>query len=312
MKLNIARSIKINKSPNDIYSIVADLSQWNFWSPWIHLEPSAKTLLTGLPHEVGQAQTWEGEVIGSGKMTLQQLTPNKTIDIKLEFLKPWKSLATVSFYLEKTNTNETLVTWKMESSLPFFMFFFKNQMIAFMSSDFDRGLRMLKEFAETGTVLSLSRYLGIKDIKGFQIVAKRSSCTIVDLSKNMSSDFQQMMELMNKNELNKPQIALSLTHKFDMVKGICEYSTAYQYKTNESVKIPPNYYRLEVKDHKAIAVEHLGAYRHLGNPWGMAMSYLRAKKYKARKDVTMYETYITMPQNTAEKDTITQIFIPIK
>lgn len=312
MKINIARSIKINKSPTEIYNIVSDLSQWNHWSPWIHLEPESKTQLSGSARQIGQSQTWEGAVIGSGKMTLQQLTPNQNVEIKLEFFKPWKSLATVYFDLSKTSSDETLVTWKMESSLPFFMFFFKNQMMAYLSSDFDRGLRMLKEFAETGTVLSRSRYLGIKEIKGFQIVAKRSTCAMADLSKGMSADFQQMMELMNKKELNTPQMALSLTHKFDMVKGICEYSAAYQYKTNESVKTPPNYYRLDVGDHKAIAVEHLGAYRHLGNPWGMAMSYLRAKKYKMRKDITMYEMYITMPQNTSEKDTVTQIFIPIK
>jgi len=312
MKLNIARSIKIHKSPADVYNIIADLTQWNSWSPWIHLEPTAKTQLSGTPCVIGQAQTWEGEVIGSGKMTLQQLTPGQSIAIHLEFFKPWKNTTTVYFHLEKTSLDETLVTWKMQCSIPFFMFFFKNQMTAFMVSDFDRGLKMLKEYAETGTVLSRSTYLGVKEVQGFQIVAKRASCDIADLSKVISAEFQKMMELVNKNELTPPQVALSLTHKFDVLKGECEHSTAYQYKLDEHVKVPSGYYLLRVQNHKAIAVEHLGSYRHLGNPWGMAMTYLRGKKFKARKDTTMYEVYVTNPVKTSEKDTITQIFIPIK
>lgn len=312
MKLNIARSIKIHQSPVDVYNIIADLTQWNAWSPWLHLEPTAKTQLSGSPRAIGQSQTWEGEVIGSGKMTLQQLNPGQNIVIHLEFFKPWKNVATVCFELEKRNLEETLVTWKMECSLPFFMFFFKNQMMAFMVSDFDRGLKMLREYAETGTVLSRSTYLGVKEIQGFQIVAKRSNCTIADLSKVMSTEFQKMMELVNKNELNSPQVALSLTHKFHVLKGECEHSTAYQYKLDERVKVPQGYYLLRIKDHKTIAVEHLGSYRHLGNSWGMAMSYLRGKKFKARKDIAMYEVYVTNPQNTSEKDTVTQIFIPIR
>lgn len=312
MKINIARSIKVNKPPINIYNIVSDLSQWNHWSPWIHLEPASKTQLSGTPRQIGHSQTWEGDVIGAGKMTIQHLNPNQRIELKLEFIKPWKNFASVVFQIEKTNSDETLVTWNMQCSIPFFMFFFKNQMIAYMSSDFDRGLKMLKEYAETGTVLSRSVYQGIKEIKGFQIVAKRSACAITDLSKSMSSDFQHMMELMNKKELDAPQIALSLTHKFDLMKGICEYSAAYQYKTNGTVKTPTGFYSLNVADHKAIKVEHFGAYRNLGNPWGMAMSYLRAKKFKPRKDITMYEVYVTMPQNTSEKDTITHIFIPVK
>ena len=44
----------------------------------------------------------------------------------------------VDFYL-KSNENSTEVNWTMDSSLPFFMFWMKNQMVEFIGMDYDRG-----------------------------------------------------------------------------------------------------------------------------------------------------------------------------
>ena len=101
MKLKSEKSIVINKSASEIFDVLSDLNKWNIWSPWIHIEPRSKTNVTGPAKKVGQTQTWEGEVVGSGKMTFTELNEPTNLIIKLEFYKPWKSIAETFFNLKK-------------------------------------------------------------------------------------------------------------------------------------------------------------------------------------------------------------------
>ena len=78
------------------------------------------------------------------------------------------------------------------------------------------------------------------------------------------------------------------------------------------MKAPVSFPILKFVPHKSITVDHTGPHRFLGNPWAMAQSYLRGKKFKASKDVPMYEHYITMPDGRPEKDILTQIYVPVR
>lgn len=312
MKLYVERTITISKPAANVYGIISDLGQWNVWSPWMHSEPTAKTVLSGKAQQVGQNQSWDGEVIGSGKMTIEQLETNQKVHIKLEFFTPWKSVSSVTFSIQSEGADKTKVSWVMNGSIPWFMFFFKNMMVSYMSYDFDRGLGMLKEYAETGTVTSKSIYQGQKSQQSFQVTGITNTCAISDLSKCMQSDYNQMTQMMQKGELTQPKKAMAIYHKFDIPKGVCEYTAAYVYDAEQNVKTPAGFEVKKVSPHKALVVDHYGPYRHLGNPWSMAMSYQRGKKMKLRKDVPMYEIYVTMPDGRPEKDIHTQILMPVK
>jgi predicted transcriptional regulator YdeE len=311
LKLHIARHTTISKPAATVYGIISDLNFWNTWSPWIHCEPTAKTHISG-KQGAGQSQTWEGEVIGSGKMTIAELQDNNLVKMKLEFFKPWKSVADVSFQITETDPNHCNVTWSMDSSLPFFMIFFKKMMTAFMSSDFDRGLKMLREFAETGSVPSHSVYMGQKNQPGFQMIGKKNECKIRELSPSIQADLSTMNELAKNHEFAPPLKVAVLYHKFDIPNDKCAYIAGFYYGAQQSVKVPAGYNHLTYTEHTAIVVDHHGPYRFLGNPWAMSMSYLRGLKLKSLKSVPMYEVYITMPDGRAEKDIHTQIFVPVK
>lgn len=312
MKLHIERSIQISKTPAHVYSIISDFKEWNFWSPWNHCEPTCKTTVTGEAGSNGQVLTWEGEVIGSGRMTSQNLVIGQKVQMNLEFLKPWKSKALVTFTLTENKAGETLVVWSMDSDLPIFMIFFKNTMAAYMRSDFDRGLLMLKEYSEKGTVSSKSTYKGEKNADAFQVVGRKSTCAISDLSSVMQNDYRVMNELMAKGQLQPPAKVTAIYHKFDIPKGICEFTAGFSYPSNHDVKAPASFPVLKFAPHKSIMIDHSGPYRYLDNPWAMAQSYLRARKLKASQDVPMYEHYITMPDGRPEKDILTQIYLPVR
>jgi hypothetical protein len=312
MKLQIERSIKINKPAAHVYGIISDFKEWNFWSPWNHCEPTSKTTVTGEAGAIGQMLSWEGEVIGSGQMTSQNFVSDNIVQINLEFLKPWKSKAKVIFNLTAGKPDETTVSWSMDSELPIFMFFFKNMLAAYMRSDFDRGLLMLKEYSEKGTVSSKSVYKGEKNVEAFQVVGRKSTCAISDLSSVMQNDYRVINEMAAKGQLQPPSKVTAVYHKFDIPKGVCEFTAGFSYPAHQEVKAPATFPVLKFAPHKSIIIDHMGPYRYLNNPWAMANSYLRGKKMKPSKEVPMYEHYITMPDGRPEKDIITQIHMPVR
>lgn len=312
MKLQIQRNISIEKPAQNIFKILADLGQWNVWSPWIHCEPTAKTQKSGSAGEVGQWQTWEGEVIGSGRMTIEELKTNQLMKMKLEFFTPFKNIGHALFEIKEISSQQSQVTWTTQTSLPFFMFPFKNMLAAYMGNDFDRGLKMLKEYAETGAVVSRSIYQGEKDFSGFQVIGKKVTCKIPDMGQDIRAEFNDLEKRLKNGEINPPDAVVTLSHNHDIPKGISTFTAGYVYKPGQNIKVPNGFELTQIPSHKALVVDHYGPYRNIGNPWSMAVSYQRGKKKKLAKKVPMYELYKTMPEGRPEKDIYTQIIMPIK
>ena len=146
-KMHISKSIHIDAPAEKIYSIISNYNDWQPWSPWLITEPEAKVTVK----DDGKSYEWEGKRTGAGNMTILKAEENKILEMDLNFLKPWKSHADVFFYLKEENGG-TKVEWGMDSSLPFFLFFMKKMMVAFVGADYERGLSMLKAYAEKGSV----------------------------------------------------------------------------------------------------------------------------------------------------------------
>lgn len=312
MKLQIVREIEISKSADIIYQIISDIRQWNTWSPWIQCEPTAKTYAEGNARQAGQTQTWDGQVIGSGKMTIDKLEAHNLVMMKLEFFKPFKSVADSKFEIQSQGSNSSKVIWTMNTDLPFFMFFFKNMLTAYMGRDFERGLKLLKEFAETGSVVSNSTYKGEVQLSGFQVLAKKIQCNIADLSKAMPAEFEKLNQMISDGKIPTPKEAVGLTYNFDIQNGVCDVASGFTYKLDQKINIPPGYELSHIPDHSGLLVDFYGPYRNLSNPWAMAVTYQRALKKKVSKKIPMYEVYRVLPNGRAEKDIHTQIIVPLR
>jgi len=150
---NLERSIVINKPVSEVFEVLANFKTWPTWSPWLTQEPACPVTVNNEVASIGHEQSWEGKNIGSGKMHITHIEPNQRIDYDLYFLKPWKSQSQTSFIFEVIN-GQTKVTWTMQSTLPIFMFWMKKMMTALVGSDYVRGLTMLQDLCETGSVPS--------------------------------------------------------------------------------------------------------------------------------------------------------------
>jgi Polyketide cyclase / dehydrase and lipid transport len=148
---HVERSATISAAPEVVYAHVADFNKWGAWSPWSKLDPKMKITYGGTQGTVGASYAWDSAVddVGAGKMTITNVNPNKRIDIKLEFLKPFESTADNGFSFESAG-KETKVTWFIDGKNDFMgkaMSLFMN-MDTMIGDDFVKGLSDMKKVAE--------------------------------------------------------------------------------------------------------------------------------------------------------------------
>lgn len=305
----VERSIQIDAPASLVRETVADFNTWPSWSPWLLMEPDASVTYQGKPGELGHGYDWEGEKVGAGGMILTALDANR-LESKLTFLKPWKSKADIAFSFKSIAENKTRVKWHMDSSLPFFMFFMVNKMKAFISSDYDRGLPMLKDQIELGSIASKITVEGVVDAPSSLYAGKTHKSSMTDIAQPMEAAFSEVYKAVRNADAQINGQPFSLYNEMDLVKQACTYTAAIPLYA--SVELGSGITVSERPACKALKVVHVGAYRHLGNAWSTGMGDMRHLKLKADKSNPPFEVYINDPQDTRDVDLITEIYMPVR
>jgi hypothetical protein len=146
----IARSTTISAPPAEVFAQVNDLHKFQDWSPWAKLDPDLKQTYEGAPTGAGAAYAWEGnKKVGQGRMSITESKENELVNMRLEFFKPFASVATTEFAL-KPEADQTALTWSMSGENNFIAkaFCLFMNMDKMVGGDFERGLAQLKELIE--------------------------------------------------------------------------------------------------------------------------------------------------------------------
>ncbi|REE01774.1 SRPBCC family protein [Marinoscillum furvescens] len=303
-KMNIQRSKLINAPIAQVYDKVADFSHWTAWSPWLLMEPEATVTVS----DDCKSYSWEGQRVGSGEMSITDEAANEWVNIDLTFLKPWKSHAKVRFEL-KPKDDQTEVTWYMDSSLPWFMFWMKKLTEAFIGMDYERGLNLLRDYSEDGEVHSKLEFVGETDYPGCDYVGVTKTCAISDIGAEMSKDFEALGKLTADSEVtNEP---FSVYHKWDMVGQKAKYTAGIPVAKVPD-ELPDGMISGKLPATKIYKLRHTGPYEHLGNAWTTMMNMQRGKAFKHRKGIHPFETYVSDPSNTSPNELVTDVNFAIK
>ncbi len=299
----VRKSIRIAAHVDQVYPLVRDFKTWPTWSPWLIAEPDAKMTYAA----DGRGYTWDGKITGSGEMEIIGGDPPWSIHYRLTFLKPWKSVNKTDFFFAE-HDGGTEVTWTMEGTLPWFMFWMKGMMGGWIGADYERGLKMLKDLAESGAVPSKLEFTGKQAAGGFKYVGVRSSCATAEIGPSMERDMEKLMAWLGKSGAIPLGSPFSITHKWDPVKGLADYTLGLPM----SAAAPEGFVSGEVPVCTAYVVKHTGAYRHLGNAWAAGMMHGRAKVFAADRKVPLFEIYDNDPTVTPETDLVTRVHLPAK
>ncbi len=304
--MNFSRFIWIDSNEAKVWERIIDFHQWAFWSPWSILEPSAKVDIT----EDGTFYKWVGKLLGEGSMKVAGVDNHKRLDIDLNFVKPWKSYAKVILHIRPKNGG-CEVEWEMQSSLPFFLFFMKKMMIAYLGLDFDRGLKMLKELTETGKVNSILEDQGVQLLPTVKYLGVDSVCTLAEIGADTAAKLEIIKKFIRDHSIEVSSDALNLYFKTDMVKDRMTYRAGIVVPNLPS-NLPSPIIGGELKGLNVYTIKHTGKYQHLGNAWAMQSSLERNKVYKRDKKIEGIEFYVNNPATAAEEDLITLVHVPTK
>ena len=307
MKYHVERSTNINTDANTVRPIIENFGRWNDWSPWTIVEPECKVTIDGSPGEVGHVMEWDGKIIGSGKLTLEEKTDTE-LRYNLEFIKPFRSQAKTAFII-KSEGNKTTLTWTLDSSMPFYLFFMVGMMKAWIGMDYDRGLRMLKEIAEKGSVAASTTNAGVTDIPGFSYIGIQRTVSFDEMGTQMQKDFDTLIQEVVVKRNKSAQNWVSLYPRMDMKNARMTYIAAV---SDEQMKeeLPEGFVRGTIPASRALEIKHNGSYDFIGNAWSMGMMYLRAKKMK--QSGIPFEQYWNSPKEVTPEELKTSIYFPLK
>jgi effector-binding domain-containing protein len=306
-KMHIDKSIEIDVPASKVFNIISDFNQWTVWSPWLIMEPEAKVTVS----DDGKSYSWEGDKVGSGEMKITSEETDKRLDIDLTFLKPWKSKAKVWFELKEGAEGKTNLHWLMDSSIPFFLFWMTKSMTAYVGMDYERGLFMLKDYVESGTVPSKLNMEGVNMFGGCSYIGINKACTIEEVGPEMSGDFEKINEWIESNQENIAGIPFSIYHKWDMVNRQVEYTSGVPVK-EAPTELPQDFVSGDIPKTSVYTISHTGTYKHLGNAWSAGYNLIQNKAFKSNKKIHPFEVYETMPGSVPENELVTKIHFPAK
>ncbi len=308
-RYHVYRSTHINAAPARVFAAVADYGTWPTWSPWLCCEPDAKIRVSDNPSAVGSGYSWQGKIVGQGEIEHQQLQPDRLIEDEIRFLKPFRSRARVVFELTPEGDG-TKITWHMYGNLPWFMFWMRPQVEVFIGMDYERGLKMLKEWIETGSVLSQTKIRGVESVGPYQLAGVRKRCSFGDIGASMDGSLAEVMQSLIAGSIPTDGFPVAVYHEMDLHSRHFDYTAGVLLPEGSP---PPGHglISLSLPATKALALEHLGRYENLGNAWSAAFLYARAKKLKQSK-LPAFEIYRNDPQGVSTADLRTDVYLPLR
>jgi uncharacterized protein YndB with AHSA1/START domain len=150
-EFNVTRTATIAAPPEKVFPLVNNLKNWDSWSPWAKLDPSATNNFEGPEEGTGAKMSWAGNAdVGIGLMTITESTPNELVRFELDFKKPMKQTNLAEFTFKADGAN-TVVIWSMSGHKNFIakamgLVFNCERMVG---DQFDQGLASMKTIAET-------------------------------------------------------------------------------------------------------------------------------------------------------------------
>jgi effector-binding domain-containing protein len=308
-RFHVQRSTIIGDTPDNVFEKVADFGTWTTWSPWLCAEPDADVTVTEDTSSVGSVYSWKGDVVGKGEIEHRQLQPGRLIKEEIRFVKPFKSKSDVSFDFEPADGG-TRITWHMKGSMPWFLFWMIPQMEFFIGMDYERGLKMLKEWIETGTILSETTNRGVESVAPLRMVGVRRSCTLKEIGPSMNEAFQEVIAVFCRHGLPTGGAGISIYHKCNLKAGTFDYTSGFIIP-DSTTDIPPELSSWSIPAVRALRVDHVGSYDNVGNAWSTAHQYARYRKLRQSK-VGTFEIHRNDPRDTVPADLKTEIYLPLK
>lgn len=306
----VRRSLEIANNQKTLFNKIRDLKSWSDWSPWLMHEPETTLNFSESPDQEGGWYSWDGKIVGAGKLTHVKFTAEQKIEQRIEFTRPFKSVSKVWWEFESTGENSTLVHWNMSGKMPFLFRFMAKKMPTYISKDYDTGLYLLRGKMETDAEAPLITFHGPQDLPNQTALSIHFAGHLEELKNAMMDGFPKLGKYIDDNDLKATGYPFTIYHKVDLesMHFNCDLAMPIDTETKSSefeIKSFPGgrYYKTTLR----------GSYEFLELAWYQAYAHLQMQKIKPKRKGASLEMYENDPAAVNHtNEIITSIYIPIK
>jgi hypothetical protein len=149
----VERSQTIDAPPTRIYAQIADFHNWTSWSPWEDVDPDLERTYSGAESGTGAVYAWSGNrKAGQGRMEITHAIEPSSVQIDLQFEKPWKARNDTVFSIQPEGSGSRVI-WSMtgKKTLMTKVMGIFTSMEKLLGPDFEKGLARLKAATERPT-----------------------------------------------------------------------------------------------------------------------------------------------------------------
>lgn len=304
----IKRSITIKASAQQIFDKLRDFKTWKDWSPWLLHEPDTALSFSENHDQVNGHYTWDGKIVGAGKLTHVSFEPPHSIKQRIEFTRPFPAQNDVSWKIEEHGDSST-VTWGMQGKLPFLFRFMAPRMSRIVGKDYELGLAMLKGQLEPDADYPRIRFDGPVERPQQTCIGKQFTGSFDDMKATMAAGFPDIMKTVEREQLVLAGPPLTIYHRVDEKNRKAIYTIAVPIDNGDA---PKDYTSTILPAGKYFKVTVQGGYDFLELAWTSTMNHLRMKKIKFDAKRPSCEVYENNPSTVASKDIVTTLYLPVR
>lgn len=334
---HVERSTVIKASPEEVFSIVNDLTRVNDWSPWSEMDPDMKQTLDGPPTGVGAKMSWTSDKIGSGSQTIVESQPFKHIKTKLDFGGSGPAFATFTL---STVEGGTRLVWAFDNEVGMNPVerYMGLMMDGWIGKDYERGLVKLKALVESASDAATREALAdpgtgalppdvytpvdadpskgpeVVTVEARSVIKTQASAPAAEdaaISGALGGAFQKILTFAEANALEVgggAPTAVTLSHEngvwtFEAAMPLVAKPTGVTTE-EEGVVIGQSYAG------KAVKVTHKGPYSTLKDSYERLHAYTKENKLKEKG--LAWEEYVGDPAETGDDALLTNVYIAVE
>jgi len=307
---NVQKSIEIDAPVSKVYQMVSDYRTWTSWSPWLIAEPQAKVDISDRSNQVGSTYHWSGKVVGEGRLEHLRLETDRLVEDCLDFIRPTKSKSKTGFKFEAIGDRTRLV-WSIDGNLPWYLFFLPPMIETMLGMDYQRGLMMIKELAETGRITSSTEVLGIESIPPIRVAGLQAQSSVFNIEQSMEEMLVKLESEYQDQGMPKEGAMVAVYTRFKVKQGIFEYLLGRAIPDTLLIPTPSSLKEWKFPQARALHVRHTGSYKHLGNAWSIANRIAEHQKLKLNRSAS-FEIYTNSPHDNPEESLQTDLYLPLR
>jgi len=290
------RSLLIDAPLGDSFAAVVDFKSWPHWSPWLMHEPDAELVYSDDYQAEDGYYTWDGQVVGAGRLTHVSIKTGSRISQEIEFFRPFKSVNQVNWEFE-TRGDQTLISWEMVGSMPFLFRFMARKMEPMIGRDYELGLALLNGYLNANAPHPGIAFIGSETLDDFSYWSIPFVGKLRQLEAARKTSIESLQAAAGPTGL-----ALTLYQHIDPMDSTyhAEIAIPVSERTPES-----NYARRDFRGGRYFKMTLRGDHSFLPLGWYALFSHCRMHKIKLDKSRPALEIYHDDPVQIDDSNRIT-------